>query len=109
MRKLGTDRPDLMIRLMDDPVATKQATHFFHQLGSSLGGGTGRVAADVMAGAGSPFKRLGLPQVAHGMAGAGNVASNVLRGTGTVAGGLTDAAVTPFHSLLQLFRRSRGK
>lgn len=109
MRKLGADRPDLLVRLLDDPVATKQATHLFHQLGSSIGRGSGRVVGDVLAGAGAPFKQLGLPQVAHGLSRTGEIASNVLRGTGTVAGGLTDAAVTPFHSLVQFFRRSRGK
>ena len=109
MRKLGTDRPDLLVRSLDESAATKEATHFFHQLGSSLGRGTGNVAADAMAGAAAPMKWLGLPRMARGMTEAGNVASNVLKGTGTVAGGLTDAVATPAVSLLNVLRKFRKK
>ena len=109
MRKLGTDRPDLMLRVLDGTDATKQATHFFHQLGSSLGGGSGRVVADTMAGAAAPVKWLGMSRAAKGVAGAGNVASKALRGAGTIAGGLADVPATPAVSLLNLFRKLRKK
>lgn len=96
MRKLGADRPDLMIRFIDDPELKKRATHFFHQLGSGMGGGIGRSVGDAV-----------------GMLPKGEIPGDVLRkaiqGAGTVTGGLADAAVTPPLSAMQLIKKLTSK
>jgi len=92
MRKLGTDRPDLILRLMADENLRKQATHFFHQLGKGLGGGVGRSVGDAVG---------VLPK---GKA-VGGALEKAIQGAGVVTGGLTDAVVTPPLSAMEWLQK----
>jgi len=96
VRKLGSDRPDLLIRLLDDEKLRKSATHFFHQLGKGLGGGVGRSVGDVVGALpkGRPI---------------GDVLEKAIQGAGVVTGGLTDAVVTPPMSAMQLIKKLVSK
>lgn len=58
MRKLGSDRPDLLIRLLDDEELRKSATHFFHQLGKSMDGGLTAAAVTPPGSAAQLIKKL---------------------------------------------------
>lgn len=64
VRKLGSDRPDLLIRLLDDEELRKSATHFFHQLSKDFRktGAAGLTRNDIV----DQLKTYGHPEMVVG-------------------------------------------